>query len=253
MNRRGTGHAIFALTILSAILLPSVFAAAVEPPITVTKSTLRLGRADIRVEVFEAPGGKERPVILVLHGAGGTLLDGPEMRRVSRDLAAAGNAVYLVRYFESTGTLFARDAAMQKNFNIWLATVRGAIVAIQQARNDSAPVGVYGYSLGGFLALAAASDNPRVGAVVEHAGGVWNSRMERIGKMPPVLMIHGKRDARVPFEKYAEPLIPVLRERGAAVETRFFSAEGHGFTPATMSLTREAAARFFRRHLPGDG
>ncbi len=187
--------------------------------------------------------------MLVLHGAGGMLLDGPEMRRVSRQLAEAGNAVYLLHYFERTGTIFALDASMQKHFGDWLETVRETIAAIQKGRQASAPVGIYGYSLGAFLALAAASDNPQVGAVVEHAGGVWNGKMERIGKMPPVLMVHGKRDERVPFPKYAEPLLAVLKERGPTVMTKFFPEQGHGFTPGAMTVVRGTAAQFFRRHL----
>jgi dipeptidyl aminopeptidase/acylaminoacyl peptidase len=81
---------------------------------------------------------------------------------------------------------------------------------------------------------------------------VWNGRLDRIGKLPPVLMIHGERDARVPFDKYARPLVPVLRQRARKVETRFFATEGHVFTPAAMETVKEDAARFFRRWLrPG--
>lgn len=217
--------------------------------IEVSKTSLRTRAGAVRADRFEQHGAGKRPVVIVLHGAGGTLLDGPEMRRVARYLAEAGNAVYLVHYFERTGTLFARDAVMQAHFNEWLETVRDSVAAVQLARNDKRPVGIYGYSLGACLALLASSDNPRVGAVVEHAGGIWNGRFERVGKMPPVLMIHGKRDARVPFEKYCKPLIPVLRAHSATVQTRIFPDEGHGFTQAAMEQVRSDAAAFFRRHL----
>ena len=224
-------------------------AAAATTPVGVTKVTLDLASGRVQAEVFEQEPARMRPVIVVLHGAGGTLLDGPEMRRVARHLAEEGNAAYVLRYFESTGTLFALDAAMQKNFGIWKATVLESLRAIQQLRGDPAPIGLYGYSLGGFVALSTASGNSRVGAVVEHAGGVWNGKMERIGKMPPVLMVHGERDGRVPFAQYAKPLLPVLRQRAAALETRFFPEEGHTFSPAAMAEVRSAAVKFFRRHL----
>ncbi len=222
---------------------------AATAPIRVTKVDLRLRSGQIQAELFEQAPVQKRPVIVVLHGAGGTLFDGPEMRRVARHLAEDGNAVYVLRYFERTGTIFALDAAMQKNFGFWKATVSDSLGAIQQMRGDAAPLGIYGYSLGGFLALASASDNSRVGAVVEHAGGVWNGKMDRIGKMPAVLMIHGQQDGRVPFEKYAKPLVPVLRKRAAAVETRFFPDEGHTFTSNAMVEMRATAAQFYRRHL----
>lgn len=241
---------LFGLAI--ALLLPTFVAAAAEQQVTSKRVTIAAKSGAVSAELFDTNAAGKRPVVIVLHGAGGTLLDGPEMRRVARHLAASGNTVYVLHYFERTGTLFARDATMQENFGTWLATVRDSIAAVQQMRGDSAPLGIYGYSLGAFLALQAASDNPRVGAVVEHAGGVWNGKFERIGKMPPVLMIHGRRDARVPFAKYAEPLVSVLRKRAATLETRFFPDEGHGFTPAAMTQVRDAAARFFAAHLrPG--
>ena len=222
---------------------------AVGQTVEETKVILPLRAGKISAELFEKGGRPKGPAILVLHGAGGTLLDGPEMRRVARRLAADGNAVYFLRYFESTGTLVALDGTMQRHFRTWLETVRESIDAIQRTRADATPVGLYGYSLGGFLALAAASDNARVGAVVEHAGGVWNSKMDRIQEMPPVLMVHGEQDGRVPFAQYAKPLLPVLRRRAVLVTTRFFPGEGHVFKPVAMAKVREEAATFFRRHL----
>lgn len=217
--------------------------------VEVSRTSLRTRAGEIHADRFEQRGANKRPVVIVLHGAGGTFLDGPEMRRVAQYLAERGNAVYLVHYFERTGTIFARDAVMQAHFNEWLETVRDAVAAIQAARNDARPVGIYGYSLGAFLALLASSDNSRVDAVVEHAGGIWNGKMDRVGKMPAVLMIHGERDARVPFEKYSKPLVPVLRAHSATVQTHFFPDEGHVFAQTAMERVRGEAAAFFRRHL----
>lgn len=223
--------------------------AATAQSVAASKVALTLPHRTIAAERFQSTSAVKGPAIVVLHGAGGTLLDGPEMRRVARDLAAAGNDVYLVHYFETTGTLFALDATMQKNFSTWLQTVREAIVAVQAMHGGSEKIGIYGYSLGAFLALQSASDNPRVGAVVEHAGGVWNGEMQRLGRMPRVLMIHGEQDARVPFEKYAKPLLSLLQKRSAKVETRFFPGEGHVFTPAGWRKVHEIATEFFRREL----
>ena len=245
-----TPSAVLSLALLS--LSPAAGAlSATDSAVTVSKVSLSIGDAKIGAEVFELPSARKRPVVVVLHGAGGTLFDGPEMRRVARHLAAEGNAVYFLRYFERTGSVFAVDSSMQKHFGTWRRTVTEAIPAIQQLRGDRSPVGIYGYSLGGFLALFTASDNPNVAAVVEHAGGVWNGKIDRIGKLPPVLMIHGEQDGRVPFEQYAKPLERALRQRGGNLQTRFFPAEAHVFTPQAMQEVRGAAAAFFRRHLGG--
>ncbi len=224
-------------------------AAADSNRLIVSKIDMLSGGQRIRIDKYEQTQNVSRPAILVLHGAGGILLDGPEMRRVARRLAEAGNAVYLVHYFNRTGTIFGRDAGMQKNFPVWLETIRDASTSVQKAQGNSTPVGIYGYSLGAFLALAAASDNAAVGAVVEQAGGIWNGKTERIRRMPPVLTVHGKADQRVRFQKYAGPLMAVLRERGTAFETLFFPGEAHGFTQTAMAEVREAAVKFFRKHL----
>jgi dienelactone hydrolase len=175
---------------------------------------------------------------------------GPDMRRVARQLAESGHTVYLLHYFNRTGTIFGFDAGMQKNFASWLETVRDAIKFVRYDSANRSPVGIYGYSLGGFLAVAAASDNPGVGAIVEHAGGIWNGKTESIGRMPPVLMVHGEGDTRVPFQKYAKQLVAVLRQRGGILKTRFFPGEGHVFSAGAMTQVRAATVEFFREHLP---
>jgi carboxymethylenebutenolidase len=190
-----------------------------------------------------APGPVAAPVI-VLHGAGGLIFDGPDMRRMARFLAGAGHPVYLVHYFNRNGAIVAWDGLMQRHFDEWLGAVRDGIAWVH-AREGGRPVDIYGYSLGAFLAVASSSDNPDVGAIVEQAGGIWNSQEQRIGKMPPVLMVHGLADKRVPFQKYAVPLLRVLKERGGRVETDFVPGEGHTFKEPSLTPVREKTARFF--------
>lgn len=214
------------------------------------KSAGRKVRVDLYIPA--TPSGRS---IIVLHGAGGMLFDGPRMRRVARALAEDGDAVYLLHYFNRTGTIAARDPEMQARFDDWQQTVRAGIEWVNKRDGHGVrPIGIYGYSLGGFLAIAAASDNPLVGAVTEQAGGIWNLQEKRIGKMPPVLMVHGIEDNRVPFEKYAKPLLRVLRERGGHVETDFMPDQGHVFAEAAMKTVRPKTASFFAREIiPKDG
>lgn len=243
-----TKTSLAAIALLLLCFGPCMIFAADSNHLTVSKISMQSGGHRIRIDKYEASQTGNRPAILVLHGAGGTLLDGPEMRRVARQLTESGHTVYLLHYFNRTGTIFGFDAGMQKNFPAWLETVRDAIKFVQQDNADGSPIGIYGYSLGGFLALAAASDHPAVGAVVEHAGGIWNGKTERIKHMPPVLVVHGEQDRRVPFQKYARPLVAVLHQRGGIVKTRFFPEEGHVFSAAAMTEVRAAAVEFFRQH-----
>jgi dienelactone hydrolase len=208
------------------------------------------GGKEIRADRYSPARTPSGRTIIVLYGAGGMIFDGPSMRRVARSLGEAGDTVYLLHYYNRTGTIVARDAAMERHFKKWADTVRDGIRWAQAREGKGTrPIGLYGYSLGGFLAIVAASDNPRVGAVAEQAGGMFTSSDKRLGEMPPVLMVHGLEDKRVPFEKYAKPLLRVLRARGGRVETHFVPGEGHVFSEAQMSGVRAKVARFFARQL----
>src|SRR5450432_4167111 len=84
-----------------------------EKPIacSVTQRSFESGGVKILVDVYSPnESASVRRPILVLHGAGGMLFDGPEMARVAGELAAAGFEAYQVHYFDRTHTWFAREA-----------------------------------------------------------------------------------------------------------------------------------------------
>ena len=206
------------------------------------------GSRKIRVDRYAPAAKASHRAVIVLYGAGGMVFDGPSMKRVARALAESGDSVYLLHYYNRTGTTVALDSTMRRHFGEWLETLRDGIAWVH-GREGKKPVGIYGYSLGGFLAIAVASNNPLVGAVAEQAGGIWGESEKRVGKMPPVFMVHGLEDKRVPFERFAKPLLQVLRKRGGGVETEFVPGEGHVFSEAAMAKVRPRVARFFARKL----
>ena len=140
-------------------------------------------------------------------------------------------------------------SSMRRYFNEWVETVRYAIAWIQKQPSSSAPIGIYGYSLGGFIALEAASDNPQVGAVVDFAGGWVEGDMKPLGRMPPLLLVHGQRDHRVPYAKYVQPLFSYLEQHDIAYESRIFPSQGHKPKPAVLDSVRTQAMEFFQQHL----
>ena len=233
---------LLALAVGSSLQAAGVNETAVRP----VRLFFESGGRNIRADRYSPMGTRSHRTVIVLYGAGGMVFDGPSMRRVARTLAEAGDTVYLLHYYNRTGTIVALDSTMQKHFAEWIETLRDGIVWVH-GREEKDSIGLYGYSLGGFLAIAAASDNPLVGAVTEQAGGIWNSQEKRVGKMPPVLMVHGLEDKRVPVEKYAKPLLRVLRERGGHVETDFVPGEGHVFSETAMAVVRPKVAKFFAR------
>lgn len=202
------------------------------------------------VDRFAPPSGHGRAAVLILYGAGGIYMDGPEMHRVAKRLARDGDEAYVLHYFNRTGTIFGLDRNMQPQFEEWLRTVRQGVAWVYAQHGGKAPIGIFGYSLGAFLTVAAASDDPRVGAIVEHAGGIWNNQTSRIGRLPPTLMIHGLQDRRVPVPKYAVPLEASVRQYAPHWKTEYFPAEGHVFNTEANAQVREEAASWFARWLP---
>jgi dienelactone hydrolase len=197
---------------------------------------------------YGAAGQERHPTILLLYGAGGLAFDGARMRVFAQELVSEGNIVYLVHYLDETGGFMAGPWNMRKDFNEWVESVRDAIAWIEKQPSSGARIGIYGYSLGGFIALEAASDNPQVGAVVDQAGG-WENQMKPLGRMPPLLLANGLRDHRVPYKKYVQPLFSYLEQHNIAYESRVFPTQGHKFKPAELEDVRTEAIEFFRQHL----
>jgi dienelactone hydrolase len=186
--------------------------------------------------------------ILLLYGAGGLAFDGSRMRETAQRLVGAGNIVYLLHYLDETKEFVAEPWSIRKDFDEWVETVRDAIAWIEKQPSSSTPIGIYGYSLGGFIAPEAASDNPQVGAVVDFAGG-WESDMKPLGRMPPLLLVNGQRDRWVPYKKYVQSLFSYLEQHNIAYESRVFPNQGHKFKPAELEDVRTQAIEFFRQHL----
>ncbi|MEY2578273.1 MAG: carboxymethylenebutenolidase, partial [Verrucomicrobiota bacterium] len=81
----------------------------------------------IRADRYAPIGTPSHRTVIVLYGAGGMVFDGPSMKRVARALADAGDTVYLLHYYNRTGTIVALDSTMQKHFGAWLETLRDGI------------------------------------------------------------------------------------------------------------------------------
>jgi len=213
----------------------------------VTTEHYQSGGRKIKVQVYkpESPG-KHAPVV-VLHGSGGMLFDGPEMKRVARDLAIAGHDVYLLHYFNRTRHLFVTGKALERHFPAWLETVKDGVAWVTSTRKDGQKVGIFGYSLGGFLAVSEAAHDPKIGAAIPHAGGIWRGQDQGVNRVAPLLIIHGKQDVRVPFPKYVPPMLALAKKHGSHVETAFYESESHRFTEASLKKVREESVAFLQR------
>lgn len=205
---------------------------------------------EIQVAGYSPSSMEPSADVLVLPGAGGMWIDGSQMHHVARSLAESGFAAHIVNYFNRTGTWLAwSDQIMIRHFATWMRTVNDAVEHIARTSKSNSLIGIHGYSLGGFLAVAAGSRNRLVGAVVEQAGGTWEKFYEPVGPLPPVLVIHGRKDERVWFEVNTKRMRERVERDGNTFHLLAFENERHRLGEDALKQSLDASVGFFQTHL----
>jgi dienelactone hydrolase len=214
--------------------------------VQVANTTFESGGRAITVHEFVPSSPGRYPTVLALYGSGGIREGWAE--QPSRLLAAQGYSVFLVHYFDRTGTLRADRDTTQANFPVWMGTIGDAIsFATRHAQVDPSRIGLLGFSLGAYLALSVASLEPRVKAVVEFFGGV-PPELHGFVRMPPVLILHGEQDRVVPVSEATE-LQKLLERAGTPYEMKLYPDAGHGFNGLQWLDAGQRTVRFLKKYL----
>jgi len=234
--------------------------------ITQSQVSFQSGGKDIRVDCFlpglpsgnggraSSPGAavaSERfPAVIGLHGSGG---GHASMAVPASMLAEQGFAVYVLHYFDRTGT--AEIDGLQtifRHFPAWMKTLWDAVSFVaRQPQVDPQRIGLLGFSLGAYLALSAAGIDSRIQAVVEYFGGMPKEMKLFARRLCPVLILHGEQDKTVPVEE-AYHLQQLLKKKHMAYEIQIYPEVGHGFSG---EVWRDASLRtlaFLNRHLTAE-
>ena len=210
------------------------------------------GGATVAVEWFATRGGGRGevgdPAVLLLHGADG-LTRAAGYRTAAAAMAAAGFAVALVHYLDRTGVSRVAYNQMRQNFPLWSRTVQDALDWIAARPGvDPMRLGIVGISLGAALAFDVAARDGRVRAVVDMFGP-WSEELARgYGRLPPVLILHGERDALVPVS-HARAIEDACRVRGTPCELVVYPNQGHGLSGAAQLDAGARTVEFLRRYL----
>jgi carboxymethylenebutenolidase len=216
--------------------------------VRVSNSAYDSGGQRVTVREFLPMAAGRYPAVLALHGSGGLgegFADQP-----SRMMAAQGYAVFLIHYFERTGTLRADYSTTQRHFPDWMKTIGDAITYVgSHASVDANRIGLLGFSLGAFLSLAVASLEPRVKAVVEFFGGL-PEELHGFQRMPPVLILHGEADRVVPVSE-ATKLQQLLERAGTPYEMKLYPGAGHVFNGMQFMDAGMRAVKFLNKYLRG--
>jgi len=216
--------------------------------ITRSQASFESGGKDIRLDCFlPATNGQRFPAVIGLHGSGGghASMAGPASL-----LAEQGFAVYVLHYFDRTGTTEIDGLqTIFRHFPAWMKALWDAVSFVsRQPYVDPRRIGLLGFSLGAYLALSAAAIDSRIQAVVEFFGGMPKEMRLFTRRLCPVLILHGEQDTTVPVEE-AYHLQQILEKKQIAHELQIYRGVGHGFSG---EIWRDAGLRtvaFLEKHL----
>ena len=190
---------------------------------------LRLGRQGrALLDVPRAVGARRVPLVLALHGAGGSAESG--LRVLGGEARAAGVAVLA-------------PASQGRTWDVVLGGFgpdAKAIDTLLQRVSRSLPVdtdrtAIAGFSDGASYALSLGLANgDRFARVIAFSPGFAAPGRRRA--RPPIFIAHGRDDRVLPIDRTSRRLVPALRDAGHTVVYREFDG-GH---TVPRSLVREA-------------
>jgi dienelactone hydrolase len=247
-------------SLIGRIVLALVVAVQVARPVTAgpikqATDAFTAGGKRIQVERFEPKAKGKYPAVLLLHASFGLKNWGPFYRLAARKLAARGYVALVVHYFDRTGTVHIQPKQIKpQQFRLWLDTVRQAVAhTARQGNVDRRHIGLVGFSLGAYLALAAGSqgDLP-IAAVVELFGDLPAELRKGIKRLPHLLMVHGGRDRTVPVST-VRSLEQTFRARRLKYEIKIYPQQDHLFLTDLFGRDVQDAQRltlaFLDKHL----
>jgi carboxymethylenebutenolidase len=217
-------------------------------PITQSQVSFASGGKDIRLDCFlPNANGQRFPAVIGLHGSGG---GHATMSDFAILLAEQGFAVYVLHYFDRTGTTEIDGLqTIFRHFPFWMKTLWDAVSFVaNQPQVDPARIALLGFSLGAYLALSAAAIDTRIQAVVEFFGGMPKEMKLFTRRLCPVLILHGEDDKTVPVEE-AYHLQRILEKKQIAYEMKIYPNVGHGFTGVVWRDAGMRSLAFLTKHL----
>lgn len=208
---------------------------------------------EISVDHFAPTAPGRHPAVLLLHGSGGLhLIFGKTIESYAEALAAQGFHAYVVHYFDGTDTFTADDDDERRFYGDWEHVVSDAVSYVA-AQPDVRPrqISVLGVSLGAYLAVGAAAQDPRIAAAVIVSGGLEPFLRDSLPRMPPTLILHGDDDHTVPVQE-AYDLAKYFDAHHFAYEMHVYHGEDHQLSDSAALDALNRAQAFLTRKRSND-
>ena len=248
---------IFCCCLLTVVL--GGFGRAAANDIQIREATQATSRGPLVVKAFLAPGQGQHPAVIVLHGSQGLEKYRGFYERQAAQLAQAGFNAYVLNYYNEQDVACAksvdtRRANFARRIDDWSQMISDVVTGILAQEHKARPVGIVGFSQGGYLGTSVASRDKRVMALVVYYGGIPAQRTavsrHPITHMPPLLELHGDADTVVPMEKGKE-LVNLTRSLGQTAEMVVYPGAGHGFNGSAARDAEQKTLEFFQLRLRG--
>lgn len=202
----------------------------------------------VRALIYKPTGPANGAAVVLLHSSEGLSVDAHAFDPHAIQLAARGYHVLVPNYFEARARRVPWRAA---DIRLWEQAGRDAVTYMGTLEGvDPARVGIWGFSLGGFVATDG-SANPdstaRVAIGVATGQDIYES--ERGRRELPMMLIEGYSTFPVISPATMRELAADLRRRGATVEVQMLASPERSMTGAVWCEVFQHTRRFLDTHL----
>ena len=229
-------------SLLAAALAGFAAPALAQTPAPFEGVTFQSEGKTIRAILYRPQGTPRGSGVVMMHGSGGRIRSEGPWHDLAMRFAADGYAVLTPAYFDAFADDGIRPAPMME---AWRKVARDGVDWLAAGQGIAAArVGLFGYSLGSYVAVDTALGDCRAGAAIGLAGGVdvYAPRVPR--RRIPVLVIRCERDTHV-LPRNTAAWVSFLRERDVNVRVQVVDGAGHLLTPPQWAEVHTRASGFF--------
>ncbi len=252
---------IFAIITMVVLGLLPLHALA-SPICTFTHSTIQLSYrgTPIAVDIYQPRRTIRPPVLFLIHGSAGLFTKPANSTTDTLDnfgehtFARACFLVVLPHYLDALHlrSLDSPDQA-RTHFPDMLAALQSIYHQVEarfQLTAHPRSIGIYGESLGGFLAIALAADEPRISALSEFSAGLPPFPLSDLAAPHHVLIQHAADDTLVPVQQ-ASDLAAYYQNRSPHIDLHLviYPGQTHYFDGATRARILARSLDFFNNSL----
>lgn len=210
------------------------------------RMTIPSNNRTVDAMVYAPRGAPNGAVIVMLHGPRGLRAELTSFDPRALQLASRGYFVVMPQYYDATSNERERD---KRNLDRWRDVADDVATRMNDVPGmDATRVGVWGVSLGGWLAAEGAMKNASLRSAVAVSAGGDMAPGRSFRRQVPILMINAASDPVVSAESVTE-LATDLRGRGAEIDARTVEGAAHFLAQPQWCETFTATREFFDRTL----